>query len=78
MLVPQQWIKNLWYYCSSGLLYADDLIVIAETEHDLTKNLNERKHNVENRGMRVNMNKTKWRTLEANAEACKMTTWCLW
>jgi len=41
------------------LLYADDLVVIAETEDDLNKRLNERKDNVENRGMRVNMNKTK-------------------
>jgi len=31
--------------------------VIAETE-DLIKRLNEWKNNVENRGMRVNMNKT--------------------
>jgi len=41
------------------LLYADDLVVIAETEHDLIKRLNEWKDNVESRGMRVNMNKTK-------------------
>jgi len=41
------------------LLYADDLLVIAETEEDLIKRLNEWKNNVENRGMRVNMNKTK-------------------
>jgi len=41
------------------LLYADDLVVIAETEDDLIKRLNEWKNNVENRGMRVNMNKTK-------------------
>ena len=40
------------------LLYADDLVVIAETENDLIKRLNEWKDNVENRGMRVNMNKT--------------------
>jgi len=33
--------------------------VIAETEEDLIKRLNEWKNNVENRGMRVNMNKTK-------------------
>ena len=39
------------------LLYADDLVVIAETEEDLIKRLNEWKNNVENRGMRVNMNK---------------------
>ena len=41
------------------LLYADDLVVIAETEEDLIKRLHEWKNNVENRGMRVNMNKTK-------------------
>jgi len=40
-------------------LYADDLVVIAETEDDLIKRLNEWKDNVENRGIRVNMNKTK-------------------
>ena len=34
-------------------LYADDFVVIAETEEDLIKRLNERKNNVENRGMRV-------------------------
>ena len=33
--------------------------MIAETEDDLTKRFNEWKDNVENRGMRVNMNKTK-------------------
>ena len=43
----------------SELLYADDLVAIAETEDDLIKRLNEWKDNVENRGMRVNMNKTK-------------------
>jgi len=36
-----------------------DLVVIAETDEDLIKRLNEWKNNVENRGMRVNMNKTK-------------------
>jgi len=41
------------------LLYADDLVVTAETEHDLIKRLNEWKDNLENRGIRVNMNKTK-------------------
>jgi len=41
------------------LLYTDDLVVIAETEDDLIKRLNEWKDFVENRGMRVNMNKTK-------------------
>ena len=41
------------------LLYADDLAVIAETEEELIKRLNEWKDNVESKGMRVNMNKTK-------------------
>ena len=35
------------------------MVVIAETEDDLIKRLIEWKDNVENRGMRVNMNKTK-------------------
>ena len=39
------------------LLYADDLAVIAETEEELIKRLNE--DNVESKGMRVSMNKTK-------------------
>ena len=41
------------------LLYADDLVVITETEEYLIKRLNEWKNNVEKRDMRVNMNKTK-------------------
>jgi len=41
------------------LLYANDLAVIAETEEELIKRLNEWKDNVESKGMSVNMNKTK-------------------
>jgi len=41
------------------LLCADDLVVIAETEVVLIKRLNKWKNNVENRGVRVNMNETK-------------------
>jgi len=41
------------------LLYADDLAVIAETEEELIKRLNEWKDNVDCKGMRVSMNKTK-------------------
>jgi len=41
------------------LLYADDLAVIAETEEELIKRLNEWKDNVESKGMRVSVNKTK-------------------
>jgi len=40
------------------LLYAEDLAVIAETEEEPIKRLNEWKDNVESKGMRVNMNKT--------------------
>jgi len=40
-------------------VYADDLAVIAETEEELIKRLNEWKDNVESKGMRVHMNKTK-------------------
>ena len=55
------------------LLYADDLVVIAETEDYLIKRLKKWKDNVKNRGMRVNMNKTKvmisgkWQKLLQNA-----------
>jgi len=41
------------------LLYADDLVVTAETEDDLIKRLNEWKDFMENSGMRVNMNNTR-------------------
>jgi len=41
------------------LLHADDLVVISETEDDIIKRLHKWKDNVENRGLRVNMNKTK-------------------
>jgi len=41
------------------LLHTYDLVVIAETEDDLIKRLNEWKDNVKNRSMRANMNKTK-------------------
>jgi len=40
------------------LFYTDDLVVIAETENDLIKRLSEWKDNMENRGVRVNMNNT--------------------
>jgi len=40
-------------------LYADDLVMIPETEGNLIKRLIEWKDNVENRGMRVNMKNTK-------------------
>jgi len=70
------------YSLLSLTLHADDLVVIAETEDDLTKRPNEWKDNMENRDMRVNMNKMKvndkLRTSEANAEGCKMAMWCLW
>ena len=63
------------------LLYADDLAVIAETEEELIKRLNEWKENVESKGMRVNMNKTKvmisGERQKDEAEDCKMAMWGL-
>jgi len=41
------------------LLCADDLVMEAETGDDLITRLNEWKDNVDNRGMWVNMNKSK-------------------
>jgi len=41
------------------LLYADDLALIAETEEELIKRLNEWENNIESKVMRVNINKTK-------------------
>ena len=41
------------------LLYADYLTVIAETEEEQIKRINDWKDNVESKGMKVNMNKTK-------------------
>ena len=51
--------------------------MIAETEEELIKRLNDWKDNVESKGMRVNMNKTKWRTSEGEAEGCKTAMWGL-
>jgi len=42
-----------------GVVVCRYLVVIVETEEDLIKRLNEWKDFMENRGMRVNMNKTK-------------------
>jgi len=54
------------------LLYGDDLVVIAETEEDLIKMLNKWKNNVENRDMRVNMNKMRqtFLTVYLTARVC--------
>jgi len=59
-------------------LYADDLVVIAETEDDLIKKLNEWKDNVQNRGMRVNMNKTKVLISGERQKVTQIAMWCLW
>jgi len=61
-----------------GAVACYHLVVTAETEEDLIKRLNEWKDNVENRGMRVNMNKTKALVSGAeNVRCCKMALWCL-
>ena len=41
------------------LLYADDLVVIAESEEELIKKLTRWKDGVQRKGIKVNMNKTK-------------------
>jgi len=41
------------YFCTHLLLYADDLAVIAETEEELIRRLNEWKDNVESKGART-------------------------
>ena len=41
------------------MLYTDDLVMIAETEDDRLKRVNNWMNKVENRRMRVNMNKAK-------------------
>ena len=51
--------SSVHFTCLTVLSYADDLAVIAETEEELIKRLNEWKENVESKGMRVSMNKTK-------------------
>jgi len=51
------------------------LIVIAETEDDLITRLNKWKDNVENRGMRVNMNKTKVISREQQKVMQKAARW---
>ena len=51
--------REFWVALPWELLYADDLAVMAETEEELIKRLNEWKDNVESKGIRVNMNKTK-------------------
>jgi len=58
VMVTEAFSREFRVALSWELLYADDLVVIAETEDDLIKRLNEWKDFVENRGMTVNMNKT--------------------
>ena len=59
MIVMKALSREFRFALTWGLFYADDLVVIAETEDDLIERFNEWKENLENRGMRVNMNKTK-------------------
>jgi len=59
VIVMEALSREFWVALPWELLYTDDVVVIAETEDDLIKRLNEWNDNVENRGMRVNTNKTK-------------------
>ena len=45
--------------CPWELVYADDLVIIAETIEELTQKLEVWRVNLENKGLRVNMKKTK-------------------
>ena len=45
--------------CPWELLYAGDLVLMAETLEDLKKKLTIWKDNIEAKGLRVNVNKTK-------------------
>jgi len=69
----RSFIREFRVALSWELLYADDLVVIAETEDYLIKRLNEWKDNVENIGVTVNMNKNKvmisveWQKVMQNA-----------
>ena len=56
-------------YLENSELPYHDLAVIAESEDDLIKRLNECKDNMENGGTRVNMNKT---TVIINGERQKL------
>jgi len=58
------------------LLYADDLAVIAETEEELIKRLNEWKDNAESKGMRVSVNKTKAARIRIGWN--KFSSWYHW
>ena len=54
--------------------------MIAETEKELIKRLNEWEHNMESKGMRVNMNKTKVMISGERQKvipSCKMAMWGL-
>jgi len=57
VIVMEALSKNFRVSLPWQLLYADDLVVIAETEEDLIRRLNQCKDNEENRGMRVSINK---------------------
>ena len=51
--------------------------MIAETEEELIKRLNEWKDNVESKGMRVNMNKTKVMISGERQKVRQMAMWGL-
>jgi len=53
VIVMQALSREFRVALSWELLYADDLVVIDETEVGLIKGLNKSKNNVENRGIRV-------------------------
>jgi len=59
----------------------NDLVVIAESKEELIKKLNRRKHGLQGKGMKVNINKSKVMIsgkTARNTQYWKMAMWCLW
>ena len=52
------------------LLYADDLVIIAETKEELLERIRMWKHGMENMGLQVNMAKTKVLKCQAESVSC--------
>ena len=53
------------------MLYADDIVISAETEDELKMKLNKWKTEMEAKGLRVKMGKTKIMVSEVNLQALK-------
>ena len=59
ILIMQEATRNLRNGEVMELLYADDLVIMAEERDDVVERFNRWKENLEERGMKINMEKTK-------------------